>query len=314
MPLLPPVMMTIFPVSKRSLPSFQSKLLGRVFKGYFIGFVGVLEILGWKTECLFVIHSGDLTVEWRKGGGNRFMEIRIKELTKIFKNRVAVDQLSLTIGQGEFFALLGENGAGKTTTIKMLSCLMEPTSGDAIMLGDSIVENPQAVKKKLNISPQETAVARNLSVQENLEFIARIYGSTKQDAEQKAIRLMEMFGLVDRAKSKGRNLSGGMERRLSIAMAMISEPEIIFLDEPTVGLDVRARLDLWQILLDLKGQITIILTTHYLEEVEALADRIGIIHKGRLQALGTLEELKHQTGQTKLQDVFLQLTAEGDNT
>lgn len=191
---------------------------------------------------------------------------------------------------------------------------MEPTGGDAIMLGDSIVEGPQAVKKKLNISPQETAVARNLSVQENLEFIARIYGSTKQDAEQKAIRLMEMFGLADRAKSKGRNLSGGMERRLSIAMAMISEPEIIFLDEPTVGLDVRARLDLWQILLNLKGQITIILTTHYLEEVEALADRIGIMHKGRLQALGTLEELKHQTGQIKLQDVFLQLTAEGENT
>lgn len=242
------------------------------------------------------------------------MEIKIKELTKTFKDRVAVDQLSLTIGQGEFFALLGENGAGKTTTIKMLSCLMEPTGGDAIMLGDSIVEDPQAVKKKLNISPQETAVARNLSVQENLEFIARIYGSTKQDAEQKAIRLMEMFGLAERAKSKGRNLSGGMERRLSIAMAMISEPEIIFLDEPTVGLDVRARLDLWQILLNLKGQITIILTTHYLEEVEALADRIGIMHKGRLQALGTLEELKHQTGQIKLQDVFLQLTAEGENT
>ncbi|MDN3438541.1 ABC transporter ATP-binding protein [Planococcus sp. APC 3900] len=241
------------------------------------------------------------------------MEIKIMELTKTFKDRVAVDQLSLTIGKGEFFALLGENGAGKTTTIKMLSCLMEPTSGDAIMLGDSIVGNPQAVKKKLNISPQETAVARNLSVQENLEFIARIYGSTKQDAEQKAIRLMEMFGLAERAKSKGRNLSGGMERRLSIAMAMISEPEIIFLDEPTVGLDVRARLDLWQILLNLKGQITIILTTHYLEEVEALADRIGIMHKGRLQALGTLEELKHQTGQIKLQDVFLQLTAEEEN-
>lgn len=288
--------------------------MGLVFKGYFIGCADFLEIPGERCEYHFIIYSGDLAVEWRKGGGNRFMEIEIKELTKTFKDRVAVDQLSLTIGKGEFFALLGENGAGKTTTIKMLSCLMEPTSGDAIMLGDSIVENPQAVKKKLNISPQETAVARNLSVQENLEFIARIYGSTKQDAEQKAIRLMEMFGLAERAKSKGRNLSGGMERRLSIAMAMISEPEIIFLDEPTVGLDVRARLDLWQILLNLKGQITIILTTHYLEEVEALADRIGIMHKGRLQALGTLEELKHQTGQIKLQDVFLQLTAEGEST
>lgn len=238
------------------------------------------------------------------------MDITIDELTKTFKDRVAVDHLSLTIGQGEFFALLGENGAGKTTTIKLLSCLMEPTSGDAVMLGDSIADNPQAVKKKLNISPQETAVARNLSVKENLEFIARIYGSDKKEAEQKANRLMDKFGLADRAKSKGRTLSGGLERRLSIAMALISEPEIIFLDEPTVGLDVRARLDLWQILLDLKGQITIILTTHYLEEVEALADRIGIMHKGRLRALGTLDELRKQTGQTKLQDVFLQLTAE----
>lgn len=241
------------------------------------------------------------------------MDISIKELTKTFKDRVAVDHLSLTIGQGEFFALLGENGAGKTTTIKLLSCLMEPSSGDAFMLGDSIVENPQAVKKKLNISPQENAVARNLSVKENLEFIAKIYGSDKKQAEQKARQLMDKFGLADRSNNKGRTLSGGLERRLSIAMALISEPEIIFLDEPTVGLDVRARLDLWQILLDLKGEITIILTTHYLEEVEALADRIGIMHKGRLYALGTLEELKEQTGQAKLQDIFLQLTAEAEN-
>ncbi len=238
------------------------------------------------------------------------MNISINELTKNFKDRIAVDHLSLSIEEGEFFALLGENGAGKTTTIKLLSCLMEPTSGDAIMLGDSIINHPRAVKKKLNISPQKTAVARNLSVKENLVFIARIYGSDKKSAEQKANRLMDTFGLTDRAKSKGRTLSGGMERRLSIAMAMISEPEILFLDEPTVGLDVRARLDLWQTLLDLKGHITIILTTHYLEEVEALADRIGIMHKGRLRALGTLDELREQTGQAKLQDIFLQLTAE----
>ena len=241
------------------------------------------------------------------------MDIRIEELTKTFKDRVAVDHLSLTIGQGEFFALLGENGAGKTTTIKLLSCLMEPTSGDAVMLGDSIIKEPQTVKKKLNISPQETAVARNLSVKENLEFVARIYGSDKKGAEQKAAELMDKFGLAARAKAKGRTLSGGLERRLSIAMALISDPAIIFLDEPTVGLDVRARLDLWEILRGLKGQITIILTTHYLEEVEALADRIGIMHKGKLHALGTLDELREQTGQAKLQDIFLQLTAEEES-
>lgn len=238
------------------------------------------------------------------------MEISINELTKTFKDRLAVDHLSLTIRQGEFFALLGENGAGKTTTIKLLSCLLKPTSGDAIMLGDSISRNPQAVKEKLNISPQETAIARNLTVKENLEFIAKLYGSDKETAEQKANSLMEKLGITDRAQSKGRTLSGGLERRVSIAMALISDPQILFLDEPTVGLDVRARLDLWQMLLELKGHITIILTTHYLEEVEALADRIGIMHKGKLCALGTLDELKRQTRQNKLQDVFLQLTAE----
>lgn len=240
------------------------------------------------------------------------MVIEIKELTKKFNGELAVDRLSLTIEQGEFFALLGENGAGKTTTIKMLSCLLAPTSGEALMLGDSIVENPLAVKKKMNLSPQETAIARNLSVKENLEFIAKIYGSSKQETKQKTEELIRKFGLEDYAGKKAKNLSGGWQRRLSIAMAMISEPEIIFLDEPTVGLDVRARIDLWKILLQLKGDITIILTTHYLEEVEALADRIGIMQAGRLRALGTLEDLQERTGLEKLQDIFIQLTEEGD--
>lgn len=238
------------------------------------------------------------------------MVIQIKELTKKFGGELAVDRLSLTIEQGEFFALLGENGAGKTTTIKMLSCLLSPTSGDALMLGDSIVENPLAVKKKMNLSPQETAIARNLSVKENLEFIAKIYGSNQQETKRKTEELIRKFGLEEYAGKKAKNLSGGWQRRLSIAMAMISEPEIIFLDEPTVGLDVRARIDLWKILLQLKGDITIILTTHYLEEVEALADRIGIMQGGRLRALGTLEELQKRTGLEKLQDIFIKLTEE----
>ncbi|WP_406621920.1 ABC transporter ATP-binding protein [Bacillus atrophaeus] len=238
------------------------------------------------------------------------MAIEIKNLTKKFKERTAVDNLSLTIEKGEFFALLGQNAAGKTTTIKMLSCLSTPTSGDALMLNDSIVKNPEAVKQKINISPQETAVAPNLSVKENLEFIASIYGSKKQEAEQKAVEMMTKFGLLERAKNKTKTLSGGLQRRLSIAMALISNPQIIFLDEPTLGLDVRARRDLWKVLLELKGKITIVLTTHYLEEVEALADSVGIIHDGKLHALGTIDELKEKTGHSSLEDIFLTLTEE----
>ncbi|MEC5220100.1 ABC transporter ATP-binding protein [Bacillus atrophaeus] len=238
------------------------------------------------------------------------MAIEIKNLTKKFKERTAVDNLSLTIEKGEFFALLGQNAAGKTTTIKMLSCLSTPTSGDALMLNDSIVKNPEAVKQKINISPQEIAVAPNLSVKENLEFIASIYGSKKQEAEQKAVEMMTKFGLLERAKNKTKTLSGGLQRRLSIAMALISNPQIIFLDEPTLGLDVRARRDLWKVLLELKGKITIVLTTHYLEEVEALADRVGIIHGGNLHALGTIDELKEKTGHSSLEDIFLTLTEE----
>ncbi|MGG3521674.1 ABC transporter ATP-binding protein [Bacillus pseudomycoides] len=239
------------------------------------------------------------------------MAIIIKNLTKKFKERTAVDNLSLTIKKGEFFALLGQNAAGKTTTIKMLSCLLTPTSGDALMLGDSIIKKPTAVKQKINISPQETAVAPNLSVKENLEFIASIYGSNKQEAKQKAVEMMTKFGLSERAKNKAKTLSGGLQRRLSIAMALISSPKIIFLDEPTLGLDIRARHDLWKTLLELKGKITIILTTHYLEEVEALADRVGIMHGGKLHALGTIDELKENTGQSSLEDIFLTLTEEG---
>lgn len=238
------------------------------------------------------------------------MAIVLKELTKRFKDRTAVDRLSLTIGKGEFFALLGQNAAGKTTTVKMLSCLLTPTCGDAWMNRDSIVKNVEVVKQKINLSPQETAVAPNLTVKENLEFIAAIYGFNKRDSMKKSSEMMEIFGLANRAKSRAKTLSGGLQRRLSVAMAMISNPEILFLDEPTLGLDVRARRGLWEILLSLKGKITIVLTTHYLEEVEVLADRVGILHNGKLHALGTSEELKQQTGQATLENVFLQLTEE----
>jgi ABC-2 type transport system ATP-binding protein len=234
--------------------------------------------------------------------------IQTTNLTKKFKDRTAVDSLNLTIEKGELFALLGLNGAGKTTTIKLLCGLLSPTKGDAELLGDSIVAQPAAVKQKINISPQETAVAPNLSVKENLELIARIYGSNKSEARLKADETMRSFGLSDRSKDKAKTLSGGLQRRLSIAMALISNPEIAFLDEPTLGLDVIARRELWKVMKGLKGKITIVLTTHYLEEAEALSDRIGIMHDGRLKALGTAEQLKKETGKTSFEDAFLAVT------
>ena len=205
--------------------------------------------------------------------------ISIKNLTKKYKEIVAVDNLTLDIKEGEFLALLGFNGAGKTTTIKMLCGLITPTSGDAFIYGKSIVGSMDEIKSFVNISPQETAIAPNLTVYENLVFIAEVYGYKKEDAKNKAEEMMKKFNIEDRRKTKARKLSGGLMRRLSIAMALISEPKILFLDEPTLGLDVRARRELWHLLMELKGNTTVILTTHYLDEVEALADTIAIIDK-----------------------------------
>ncbi len=233
-------------------------------------------------------------------------------LEKKYKTKTAVNSLNLSIEQGELFALLGVNGAGKTTTIKMLSCLSKPTSGDAVMLGESIISNPSAVKEKTNVSPQETAVAPNLTVKENLELIAGIYGSNKKEARLKADAIISTFGLKDVVKDKAKTLSGGWQRRLSIAMALISEPQILFLDEPTLGLDVLARRELWSAIEKLKGKITIILTTHYLEEAEALSDRIGIMSRGELKAVGTAAELMAQTKKEKFEDAFIALASEAE--
>ena len=228
-------------------------------------------------------------------------------LTKRYDNLVAVDNLNLSVKHGELFSLLGVNGAGKTTAIKMLSCLLRPTAGDATLLGDSITEKPQEVKQKINISPQETAVAGNLTVIENLELIASLYGQTKESARQSALDMAVHFGLENMLKKKTKLLSGGMQRRLSIAMALITNPKILFLDEPTLGLDVLARRELWASIRALKGKVTIILTTHYLEEAEALSDRVGIMAKGKLMAVGTVSELTNQTGTTNLEDAFIVL-------
>lgn len=237
--------------------------------------------------------------------------IQISGLTKEYKTVKAVDSLTLDIEKGEFFALLGSNGSGKTTTINMLCCLLKPTAGDAMMLGNSITASPNRVKEIINLSPQETAVAPKLSVKENLVMIARIYGSTSRQALEDAERMMVTFDLKNRQNDRAKSLSGGWQRKLSIAMALISNPEILFLDEPSLGLDVRARRDLWETIRKLKGKVTLILTTHYLEEAEALADHICIMDKGVIQALGTAEEIVEASGQKNFEEAFLMYTEGG---
>lgn len=234
-----------------------------------------------------------------------------KNLTKKYKDKIAVNSINLSINKGEIYGLLGVNGAGKSTTIKMLSCLIKPTSGDALLNGNSIVSDSEKVKRIINVSPQETAVAPNLTVRENLELMARIYGFGNEDAVSKAQKMIEDFELSDIAKSKAKTLSGGWQRRLSIAMALISDPEILFLDEPTLGLDVLARRELWNKIGSLKGKITIILTTHYLEEAESLSDRIGIMVKGNLIAEGTAEGLKQSVNANTFEDAFVKIAEEG---
>lgn len=234
--------------------------------------------------------------------------IKTDNLTKKFKNKTAVNSLNLTVNEGELYSLLGVNGAGKSTTIKMLTCLISPTCGDARLLGKSIVTQSQQVKEIINVSPQETAVAPKLTVRENLEFIAGIYGNGKMASRQKAQNIIDEFDMREIADSKAKTLSGGLMRRLSIAMALISEPRILFLDEPTLGLDVLARRELWRHIERLKGKVTVILTTHYLEEAEALSDRIGIMSKGALKAEGTSDELKRLAGTDNFEDAFVRIS------
>lgn len=228
-----------------------------------------------------------------------------KQLTKKFKDLTAVDRLDLAIKKGELFALLGVNGAGKTTTIKMLSGLLLPTSGNAILNGKSILSNRIEIKEMIGVSPQETAVAPNLTVKENLELMCGIHSFSKELREKKVAELSDTFGLGTVLEKRACKLSGGWQRRLSIAMALISDPKILFLDEPTLGLDVIARAELWDTIRSLKGRITIILTTHYMEEAEELSDRIGIMKDGRLLMLGTADEIKTATGKEKFDDAFV---------
>ena len=232
-------------------------------------------------------------------------------LTKKYKERTAVDGLELTVRAGELFALLGVNGAGKTTTIKMLSCLTRPTAGDALLLGKSVSQEPESVKELIAVSPQETAVAPKLTVRENLALMAGIHGTDRASIQRRLEVLSARFGLDEVLNRPAGKLSGGWQRRLSIAMALSLEPKILFLDEPTLGLDVLARAELWEQIRALKGKITIILTTHYMEEAEALSDRIGIMGRGQLLRVGTAGALKAAVGAGSLEEAFIALAKEG---
>ena len=230
--------------------------------------------------------------------------IETKNLTKRYGDNTAVDNLSLTVKEGELFALLGINGAGKTTTIRMLSCLSKPTEGTAKVFDSDVMNNADSVKRMVGISTQDTAVAEKLTVEENLRFMADIYNIDRSSVE----KVIEDFNLSEVRKKRAKHLSGGWQRRLSIAMAIIGEPKLLFLDEPTLGLDVIARRELWKEIEKLRSKMTIILTTHYMEEAEALADRIGVMIKGRMVELGTLEELEQRTGKKGLEEVFVTIT------
>ena len=237
--------------------------------------------------------------------------IKTIDLVKRYKTLTAVDKLNLEIRQGELFSLLGVNGAGKTTVIKMLSCLTTPTGGDAVVGGYSVTKEPEQVKRLIGVSPQETAVAPNLSMKENLELICGIHGFSKSKTEAKIIELSGQFDLESVLQRKAGKLSGGWQRRVSIAMALISEPQILFLDEPTLGLDVLARHDLWEVIRSLKGKITMILTTHYMEEAEMLSDRIGIMKSGSLLAVGTVGELNAMAETNDFETAFVSIVKEG---
>lgn len=233
--------------------------------------------------------------------------IEISHISKRFGAVAAVNNLNLSVCQGELFSLLGLNGAGKTTTIKILSGLLTPDSGETFLEGISVQKDPADAKSILAVSPQETAIAPNLTVRENLRFICGIHGLSRQRTEEKTAALSRQLGLDPVLDRRAGKLYGGYQRRLSIAMALISEPRVLFLDEPTLGLDVVARRELWDVIRQLHGRITILLTTHYMEEAQALSDRVGILAAGQLRALGTPQELQDRTATASLEEAFLSL-------
>ena len=237
--------------------------------------------------------------------------IVVTGLSKQYPDKTAVDNISFSVDKGSIFSLLGVNGAGKTTTIKMLCGLTRPTGGEAYVLSHNIHTELDEVKKLVNISPQDTSVASRLTVRENLEFIAGIYGADRKKQREKADEMIQYFHLQEVADRRAKVLSGGWQRKLSIAMALITDPQIIFLDEPTLGLDVLARRELWEVIRRMKEKITIILTTHYMEEAESLSDKVAVMVDGRIKAMGSVEELKEQTGADNLEEAFVRIAQEG---
>lgn len=233
--------------------------------------------------------------------------IKIDGITKRFGTKTAVNNLSLEIEEGELFSLLGVNGAGKTTLIKMLTCLLKPSEGNASILGKSVVSQSGEVKELINLSTQETAVAPNLTVRENLMMIAGIYGMDKETAKSKTDEIIEKLSFEEYKNQRAKTLSGGWQRKLSIAMALITQPKVLFLDEPTLGLDVLARRELWELVRSLKGTMTIILTTHYMEEAESLSDRIGVMINSNLITVGTPEELMKNTNTQSIENAFVKI-------
>ncbi|MBQ9145037.1 MAG: ATP-binding cassette domain-containing protein [Clostridia bacterium] len=237
--------------------------------------------------------------------------IKTINLTKKYGKHTAVDKLNLEIYDGELFALLGVNGAGKTTTVKMLSTLTQPSGGDALIFGYSILRDAARIKEIVDISMQESAIARKLSVEENLEFYARLNGQNATEIQNNKERVYQILGLNGVAKKRAGQLSGGWQRKLSIALSLITNPRLLFLDEPTQGLDVLSRRELWSAIEDLKGKMTIILTTHYIEEAEALADRIGVMKDGALIFVGTKDEMYAYTGKHSVEEAFIQIVSGG---
>ena len=236
--------------------------------------------------------------------------IKIENLTKRYKTKKALSNVTLEINEGELFGLLGVNGAGKTTLIKILCLLSKKTSGSVVINGLDIENDAEKIKEIIAVSPQETAIASNLTVKENLEFFANIYSKDNSEIINK---LINQFDLGDVLSERAKTLSGGYKRRLSIAVALISKPKILFLDEPTLGLDVFSRRELWEIIKELKKSTTIILTSHYLEEIENLCQRVAILSKGNLVKVGTIEEIKEETGTKSFENAFIKLLSEGEN-
>lgn len=238
--------------------------------------------------------------------------IEIINLTKKYGDKTVVDHVNLTIKTGELYGLLGVNGAGKTTVINMLCGLIKPTEGQAIILEQDVQKNIEEVHKIIAVSPQETAIAPNLTVRENLELMAGIHGFSKKVMREKITKIIKDFSLQPYEKQKSKTLSGGWKRKLSIALAILTEPKVLFLDEPTLGLDILGRRELWTLIDKLKNNTTIILTTHYLEEAEALCDRICIMKDGQVKAIGTAEELSQLTQTTSFEEAFITIVTKED--